>query len=136
MAHAVMMILNHILRVLAATLLLIQISLPYAQAQAVANGADLASLICNPSGRSVSAEAESALGALLEVLGQEGDEAETPPDCDRCVSPHVALPSVSISILERPVFARAVHDRPAAEALAPNAPRGPPCGKRAPPLFV
>ena len=130
-----MTVLSHILRLLVTALLLLQMSLPFAQAHAVAKGANLADLICNPSGQAVSHEAEARLGALLDAIGED-EPAELPQDCDRCVTPHVALPVASVKLAQPTQFSRALHTRPTSETLQPISPRGPPCGKRAPPRFV
>lgn len=124
-----------LLRLIMAIALLSQMALPYAQAHAAANGVDLAALICNPSGRIVSVEARTALTELLGAIGED-DRTDTPPDCERCVTPHAALPSVAAVPGETGSFGRSVHQRPVSRTLGASSPRGPPCGTRAPPAFV
>ncbi|GLQ22793.1 hypothetical protein GCM10007853_06670 [Algimonas ampicilliniresistens] len=130
-----MMVRPHILRLLTAFAVLLQLALPYAQANAAANGTDLSDLICNPSGRAASAEAKAALSELLSIVGEE-EESDAPPDCERCVSPNVTVVSASVTVSAPVQFGRLTHRHPASEALGPISPRGPPCGTRAPPPFV
>lgn len=134
-----MVIFAHILRVLAGFALLLQLTLPLAQSQAAANGIDLASLICNPSGRTISAEAKTALNELLTAVGEtvnDDEQTERPPECERCVTPNVAITALSLTITVPVSYARVVSQRPRLETLCPITVRGPPCGTRAPPIFV
>ena len=124
-----------IIRSLTVFALLMQMALPFAQAHATSSGTDLAHLICNPSGQSVSSEAQIALAELLEALEPSDDE---PPahDCDRCVTPGKAL-SAPVLLLTTPTEFQRISDSPKPKSrLETSAPRGPPCGRRAPPSFL
>ena len=125
-------------RIFASILLLLQLALPYAQAQAAANGTDLSQLICNPSGQPVSAEGKAALSDLLEALGAPDGNSDdlSIGDCDRCVTPNVALPSANASIANHVRYDRLTHSPKPSNILTDSAPSGPPCGLRAPPTFI
>lgn len=125
---------NSILQLLAGCLILVQTSLPLAHS-AFSDG-DLSELICNPSGQSLSADARNATQALLEALGVDPEPDGPAPDCERCVTPSVALPAAVIGLTSALTFTRAGHDviRSAQHTL--NGPRGPPCGTRAPPKLI
>lgn len=130
---------SHILRVLAGFALLFQLALPFAQAQAAANGTDLASLICNPSGRAIPAEAKAALKDLLTAVGEdisEDGQTDRSPDCERCVTPSFAINALSATVVTPTTYRRAASQRPQRDAVGPITVRGPPCGTRAPPTFV
>lgn len=130
-----MVICAHILRVLAGFALLFQLALPLAQAQAAANGTDLASLICNPSGRTISPEAKATLSELLAAVG-DTEQTERAPECDRCVTPNVTITTLTATITAPISYTRVASQRPRLETLGPITVRGPPCGTRAPPIFV
>jgi hypothetical protein len=134
-----MVVRSHIFRLLAGFALVFQLALPFAQAQAAANGTDLASLICNPSGRAISADARAALKDLLTAVGEDvSDDGQTDqsPDCERCVTAHVAVTSPNTTIAAPTAYQRLTSERLRNEALGPITVRGPPCGTRAPPIFV
>ena len=125
-------------RLLAAFLaMLVQLGLPLSQAYAAEQGADLSTLICSPSGRTPSADAIQATQKVLEIAGKTNPDAPSmPPDCERCVTPSAALPTASYAYTAPTRFARpdswGLSDL---DAVRPD-PRGPPCGTRAPPMFV
>lgn len=128
-----------IFRALAGFALLFQLALPFAQAQAAANGTDLASLICNPSGRAISAEAKAAMKDLLVAVGEDAREdgqTDRPAECERCVTAHVAITTLTATLVDPIKHDRLVSVHPRSEVLGPITARGPPCGTRAPPLFV
>lgn len=134
-----MVVRSHIFRLLAGFALLFQLALPFAQAQAAANGTDLASLICNPSGRAISAEAKAALNDLLTAVGEdvsEDEQTDRPSECERCVTPNVAVTSLTVTMTAPTAYHRISSQRPQGEALGPITVRGPPCGTRAPPTFI
>jgi hypothetical protein len=126
-------------RVLASTALLLQLGLPMAQAQAASQGTDLASLLCNPSGRVISVEAKAALSELLAAVGEavnDDEPTDRPNECERCVTANVAITGHSVSVAAPTSYARSQTRRPRAETVGPITARGPPCGSRAPPPFV
>ena len=125
-------------RIFASILLLLQLALPYAQAHAAANGTDLSQLICNPSGQPVSAEGKAALSDLLDALGAPDGSSDdlSVGDCDRCVTPNVALPTIGLILTDRIRYDRLVHSTRPSVVLTDSASRGPPCGLRAPPAFI
>ena len=128
----------HSFRLVAAFLaMFVQLGLPLSQAFAAEQGADLSTLICNPSGRAPSADAIQATQRVLEIAEKTNPDAPSmPPDCERCVTPSAALPTISDTYTAPIRFSRpdcwGFSDL---DAVRPN-PRGPPCGTRAPPLFV
>jgi hypothetical protein len=134
-----MVVRSHILRALAGFALILQLALPFAQANAAVNGVDLASLICNPSGQPVSIEAKIAITELLSAVGEidpDDGSNDIPPDCERCVSPYAPLLALAVTMAAQTNYDRLKSSQPHAETLAPIAPRGPPCGTRAPPPFI
>lgn len=130
-----MLLRSHIIRLVAVLAVLLQVALPAAQAQAAANGEPLSSLICNPSGQPLNAQAEAAMTDLLAALG-DTDAPEPMPDCERCVVPGVAVLDLSINDQDDQRFPRIAHRHPLSEHVALPPVRGPPCGTRAPPTFV
>lgn len=130
---------SHIFRVLAGVALLLQLALPFAQAQAAANGTDLGSLICNPSGRAISTEAKAALKDLLTAVGEdisEDGQTDRSPDCERCVTPNFAITALNATMPAPTTYHRTASQRPQRDAVGSITVRGPPCGTRAPPTFV
>lgn len=130
-----MTILPHILRCLAALALLAQLALPFAQAHAASTGAELSRFLCNPSGQSASDETLQALEVLLDVLDEDAPQNDA-PDCERCVTPSVTLLSVPSKLGLPAPYSRPEHTVLTVETLHPAVPCGPPCGLRAPPVFV
>ena len=131
----IMRVSPHILRLIAVLAVCLQVALPLAQARAAQSGVPLAALICNPSGQPPSATSEAAISDLLSALGQ----SETPdpmPDCERCVVPGFAVLLPPIVSVSGPEFARAAHQHPISTRVMVHPSRGPPCGTRAPTLFV
>ncbi|WP_298915766.1 hypothetical protein [uncultured Algimonas sp.] len=96
-----------------------------------------ASLICNPSGQPVTAEARAALGeleVLLRAATDGPDDLDRPPDCEDCLPSFVAIAGALAGpvVPSRRATAATVLS---ATALRPFA-RGPPLGSRAPPTTV
>lgn len=125
----------HIVRLVAILAVLLQAAMPLAQARAAADGTPLSSLICNPSGQALTASAQAQMAVLLETLGQS-EAPEPMPDCERCVVPGVAILQSLHSGDLRPAFSLAAHQHPASARVSMHRVRGPPCGTRAPPIFV
>jgi len=131
---------GYLCRTLASTALLLQLGLSMAQAHAAGQGADLASLLCNPSGRAISLEAKAALSELLVAIGEDVSDEDAPTDrpneCERCVTANVAITAQSITVAEPAIYTRTQSQRPCVETVGPITARGPPCGSRAPPISV
>ena len=103
---------------------------------AAASPADLARVICLPSGNVSSAAADNALSDLIDALNLEGENA---PDamgggCALCVLAHAAPPAAP-TVPNGSTFPDiAVDLTPAHEAAVKQTRRGPPIGGRAPPF--
>ena len=98
--------------------------------------ADLARLICLPSGHASTAT-DAALSDLLTALDLDGDAA---PDgmgagCSLCVLAHGAPPAQPDALQEPALFATPADLSLAHEATVKQAKRGLPIGGRAPPFF-
>lgn len=98
--------------------------------------ADLARLICLPSGQA-SPATDAALSDLLKALDLDGDAApeEMGAGCSLCVLAHDASPAQPGVFQGPALFATPADLSPAHEATVKQAGRGPPIGGRAPPFF-
>ena len=103
---------------------------------AAAAPADLARIICLPSGGVSPPAADGALSDLLDALGLEDENApgEMGAGCSLCVLAHAA-PLTAPAALNAPMLIAIAADlSPAHEAAAKQIRRGPPIGGRAPPF--
>lgn len=103
---------------------------------AAASPADLARIICLPSGSVSSAAADNALSDLIDALNLEGENA---PDamgggCALCVLAHAAPPAAPAASNGTGLPVIAADPPPANEAAVKQTQRGPPIGGRAPPF--
>ena len=114
----------------------LQLLLPSALSYAAPSNLHLSSLLCSPSGQTVSPSAALALKELAELLEEEsGDEEPNSGPCDKCTLSPVGLPSLAHIAVTR--FSRTQGTIYAAfEIGLVKKAQGPPTGSRAPPIFL
>lgn len=109
---------------------------PSALSYAVPANGSLASLMCSPSGQSLSPEAASNLAELAELLGETSEETETRNShCDVCTLSFVVLPSPMQSV-SCPALGKGEASYVGYEIGLVHKAQGPPTGSRAPPFFI
>lgn len=117
-------------------LICLQLLLPSALSYAAPGHMDLSSLLCSPSGQSLSLGAEAALKELSEFLGEPVNDTE-PSDgyCDKCTVSYAALLPPSQSF-RGPLLGQPIPAYTSFEIGLVHKAQGPPTGSRAPPAFI
>ena len=110
--------------------------LPSALSFAASSNTDLSSLLCSPSGQTLSPTAEAALRDLSVLLGETDNETVPPNEhCKMCTLSTIALPSPQQSACGA-TFTKQPPIYIAFEAGLVHKAQGPPSGSRAPPTSI